>query len=114
MEVARKANPIIDSPIQVRKASKLKKILSNYQLYLFLLPALVYFIVFHYVPMYGILIAFKDFVATKGIMGSPWVGFKHFERFFDSYQFWSLIKNTLGLSVIQLIVGFPLPIFLAL
>ncbi|MEH7082631.1 ABC transporter permease subunit [Neobacillus drentensis] len=114
MEVARKANPIIDSPIQARKASKLKKILSNYQLYLFLLPALVYFIVFHYVPMYGILIAFKDFVATKGIMGSPWVGFKHFERFFDSYQFWSLIKNTLGLSVIQLIVGFPLPIFLAL
>jgi putative aldouronate transport system permease protein len=114
MEVARKANPIIDSPIQVKKASKLKKILSNYQLYLFLLPALVYFIVFHYVPMYGILIAFKDFVATKGIMGSPWVGFKHFERFFDSYQFWSLIKNTLGLSVIQLIVGFPLPIFLAL
>jgi len=114
MEVARKANPIIDSPIQVRKASKLKKILSNYQLYLFLLPALVYFIVFHYVPMYGILIAFKDFVATKGIMGSPWVGFKHFERFFDSYQFWILIKNTLGLSVIQLIVGFPLPIFLAL
>jgi putative aldouronate transport system permease protein len=114
MEVARKANPIIDSPIQVRKASKLKKILSNYQLYLFLLPALVYFIVFHYVPMYGILIAFKDFVATKGIMGSPWVGFKHFERFFESYQFWSLIKNTLGLSVIQLIVGFPLPIFLAL
>ncbi|NHC40522.1 sugar ABC transporter permease [Bacillus sp. MM2020_1] len=114
MEVVRKANPIIDSPIQVRNASKLKKILSNYQLYLFLLPALVYFIVFHYVPMYGILIAFKDFVATKGIMGSPWVGFKHFERFFDSYQFWSLIKNTLGLSVIQLIVGFPLPIFLAL
>ncbi|MFP5106731.1 ABC transporter permease [Neobacillus sp. C211] len=114
MEVVRQANSVIDSPIQVKKASKLKKILSNYQLYLFLLPALVYFIVFHYVPMYGILIAFKDFVATKGIMGSPWVGFKHFERFFESYQFWTLIKNTLGLSVIQLIVGFPLPIFLAL
>jgi putative aldouronate transport system permease protein len=114
MEVVRKANSVIDSPVQVKKASKLKKILSNYQLYLFLLPALVYFIVFHYVPMYGILIAFKDFVATKGILGSPWVGFKHFERFFESYQFWSLIKNTLGLSVIQLIVGFPLPIFLAL
>nr|WP_242069178.1 ABC transporter permease subunit [Cytobacillus firmus] len=88
--------------------------MSNYQLYLFLLPALIYFIVFHYVPMYGVLIAFKDFVATKGIMGSPWVGFKHFERFFDSYQFWTLIKNTLGLSITQLIVGFPLPIFLAL
>ncbi|USK52555.1 ABC transporter permease subunit [Bacillus sp. CMF12] len=105
---------MIDSPIQSKKRIKLKKILSNYQLYLFLLPALIYFIVFHYVPMYGVLIAFKDFVATKGIMGSPWVGFKHFERFFDSYQFWTLIKNTLGLSVTQLIVGFPLPIFLAL
>ncbi|PFN98546.1 sugar ABC transporter permease [Bacillus sp. AFS076308] len=114
MEVARKARPVFDSSIQVKKGSKLKKILSNYQLYLFLLPALIYFIVFHYVPMYGVLIAFKDFVATKGIMGSPWVGFKHFERFFDSYQFWRLIKNSLGLSVTQLIVGFPLPIFLAL
>ncbi|WP_223589380.1 ABC transporter permease [Neobacillus bataviensis] len=114
MEVARKASPVFDSSIQVKKGPRLKKILSNYQLYLFLLPALIYFIVFHYVPMYGVLIAFKDFVATKGIMGSPWVGFKHFERFFESYQFWTLIKNTLGLSVIQLIVGFPLPIFLAL
>jgi putative aldouronate transport system permease protein len=114
MEMARKANSAIDSPANVKRGLRFKKIFSNYQLYLFLLPALIYFIVFHYLPMYGILIAFKDFVATKGIMGSPWVGFKHFERFFDSYQFWRLIKNTLGLSVVQLIVGFPLPIFLAL
>lgn len=114
MEMARKANSVIDSPTKVKRGLKFKKIFSNYQLYLFLLPALIYFIVFHYLPMYGILIAFKDFVATKGIMGSPWVGFKHFERFFDSFQFWTLIKNTLGLSVVQLIVGFPLPIFLAL
>jgi len=114
MEIARKVDPVINSTTTVKKGLKLKKILTNYQLYLFLLPALIYFIVFHYVPMYGVLIAFKDFVATKGIMGSPWVGFKHFERFFDSYQFWSLIKNTLGLSVTQLVVGFPLPIFLAL
>ena len=112
--MARKANSVIDSPAKVKRGLKFKKIFSNYQLYLFLLPALIYFIVFHYLPMYGILIAFKDFVATKGIMGSPWVGFKHFERFFDSFQFWTLIKNTLGLSVVQLIVGFPLPIFLAL
>ncbi|OLS35898.1 sugar ABC transporter permease [Bacillus sp. MRMR6] len=114
MEVVRKVEPVMHSSNQVKKRLNIKKILTNYQLYLFLLPALVYFIVFHYVPMYGVLIAFKDFVATKGIMGSPWVGFKHFERFFESYQFWTLIKNTLGLSVIQLIVGFPLPIFLAL
>ncbi|WP_307311849.1 ABC transporter permease [Neobacillus driksii] len=112
--MARKANSVIDSAAKVKRGLKFKKIFSNYQLYLFLLPALIYFIVFHYLPMYGILIAFKDFVATKGIMGSPWVGFKHFERFFESFQFWTLIKNTLGLSVVQLIVGFPLPIFLAL
>ncbi|NYE04925.1 putative aldouronate transport system permease protein [Bacillus niacini] len=114
MELAKKANSVIDSHAKVKRGLKIKKIFSNYQLYLFLLPALIYFIVFHYLPMYGILIAFKDFVATKGIMGSPWVGFKHFGRFFESFQFWTLIKNTLGLSVVQLIVGFPLPIFLAL
>jgi putative aldouronate transport system permease protein len=104
----------IEHSTNMKKSTKFKKILNNYQLYLFLLPALIYFIVFHYFPMYGVLIAFKDFVATKGILGSPWVGFKHFERFFDSYQFWKLIKNTLGLSVLQLIIGFPLPILLAL
>ncbi|MEN6315108.1 MAG: ABC transporter permease subunit [Clostridiaceae bacterium] len=92
----------------------LGKILRNYELYLFLLPAVAYIIIFHYVPMYGVQIAFKDFLATKGIMGSPWVGLKHFERFFNSYQFWKLIKNTLGLSIYQLLASFPLPIMLAL
>ncbi len=104
----------VEHPTQNIKKAKLKKLLNNYQLYLFLLPALIYFIVFHYFPMYGVIIAFKNFIATQGIMGSPWVGFKHFERFFESFQFWSLIKNTLGLSVLQLIIGFPLPIILAL
>jgi putative aldouronate transport system permease protein len=106
--------PPLDTQAKANKKLQFKKILNNYQLYLFLLPALIYFIVFHYYPMYGVLIAFKDFIATQGIMGSPWVGFKHFERFFDSYQFWTLIKNTLGLSGLQLIIGFPLPIILAL
>ncbi|OAS89248.1 MULTISPECIES: ABC transporter permease [Metabacillus] len=106
--------PPLDTHAKANKKLQFKKILNNYQLYLFLLPALIYFIVFHYYPMYGVVIAFKDFIATQGIMGSPWVGFKHFERFFDSYQFWTLIKNTLGLSGLQLIIGFPLPIILAL
>lgn len=104
----------LDNPTKLNKKLKFTKIFNNYQLYLFLLPALIYFIVFHYYPMYGVLIAFKDFIATKGIMESPWVGFKHFERFFESFQFWTLIKNTLGLSGLQLIIGFPLPIILAL
>ncbi|MEH7119972.1 ABC transporter permease subunit [Neobacillus vireti] len=98
----------------LNKKSRIKQILENYELYLFLLPAIIYFIVFQYVPMYGVLIAFKDYVPSLGILGSPWVGFQNFQRFFDSYQFWTLIKNSLGLSIFQLVIGFPMPIIIAL
>src|SRR5699024_11602107 len=67
-----------------------------------------------YFPMYGIQIDFKDFTPAEGIFNSAWIGFEHFTRFFVSYYFWDLIKNTLGISVYELIVGFPLPIILAL
>lgn len=77
------------------------------------LPVL-YFIIFHYVPMYGVQIAFKDFQASEGIMGSAWVGFEHFKRFFSSSQFWPLIKNTLLLSFMQILLGFPIPILFAI
>lgn len=90
------------------------KIKKNRQLYLFVLPAFLIILIFSYGPMYGIIIAFKDYMPSLGIMGSPWVGFKHFQRFFDSYYFWELIKNTLGISIYSLVVGFPLPIILAL
>ena len=86
----------------------------NYELYLFVAPTLLYFVIFHYGPMYGAQIAFKNFIATAGIFGSPWVGFAHFERFFRSFQFWRLIRNTLVLSLYQLLAGFPIPIVLAL
>ncbi|MFK7693279.1 ABC transporter permease [Paenibacillus sp. HJGM_3] len=86
----------------------------NYELYLFLLPTLAYFIVFHYIPIYGVQIAFKNFIAVKGILGSPWTGFDHFERFFASNQFWTVLRNTVGLSVYELLVSFPAPILLAL
>ncbi|WP_231506177.1 ABC transporter permease [Paenibacillus sp. UNC451MF] len=92
----------------------MKRIRRNADLYLLFLPVLVFFIVFEYVPMYGVQIAFKDFIATKGIWGSPWVGFKHFERFFSSFYFWRIMKNTLGIGLYQLLVGFPVPILLAL
>ncbi len=92
----------------------MKRIRRNADLYLLFLPVLIFFIVFEYVPMYGVQIAFKDFIATKGIWGSPWVGFKHFERFFSSFYFWRIIKNTLGIGLYQLLVGFPVPILLAL
>ena len=93
---------------------KLNKITRNYELYLILLPGIVYYVVFHYLPMYGVTLAFKDFRASLGILGSPWVGLRHFHRFFDSFQFWTLIRNTIGISVYQLLVGFPVPILLAL
>ncbi|MEK0314922.1 ABC transporter permease subunit [Cohnella sp. 56] len=96
------------------RASLGKRIRRNWELYLFVAPALVYFVLFHYLPMYGVQIAFKNFMPAKGIMDSPWVGFAHFERFFHSYYFWDLIWNTFGISLYALAVGFPLPIILAL
>ncbi|MFS0726674.1 ABC transporter permease [Paenibacillus sp. 1P07SE] len=80
---------------------------------LFLLP-LIYLLVFKYYPMYGAQIAFRDFVAIKGITGSDWVGLKYFSRFFHSYEFWRVLRNTLGLAFYQLFAGFPFPIILAL
>src|SRR5690625_3908611 len=85
----------------------------NWQLYVFLLPAITYFFIFHYIPMYGVQIAFKDYFANLGILGSPWVGFEHFERFFNSYFFWRILKNTIILNAYGLLL-FPLPIIFAL
>lgn len=86
----------------------------NKGLYLLFLPVLVYYLVFHYTPMYGLTMAFKDFQPTKGISGSDWVGFKHFIDFFQSFYFWRVLKNTLVISLTNLIFGFPAPIILAL
>jgi len=91
-----------------------KSLRKNWDLYVLVAPVIVYFIVFDYYPMYGVQIAFKNFIATKGIWGSDWAGFVHFERFFNSYYFWRLIKNTLGISLYSLVVGFPVPLILAL
>ena len=86
----------------------------NKQIYLIVLPVIVYYFMFHYMPMYGALIAFKDFRPSLGVWKSPWAGFKHFKAFFESYYFSRLIKNTLALSIYSLIFGFPAPIILAL
>ena len=98
----------------VAKKTLWKRIAVNYEMYFFLLPAIVYYIIFHYGPLYGLQIAFKDFNGALGIWGSKWVGLKHFNNFFSSYYFWLLIKNTLVLSIYSLIAGFPMPIILAL
>jgi putative aldouronate transport system permease protein len=97
-----------------KRRTTLKNIATSWELYVFLLPAFLYFLIFHYVPLYGLLIAFKDFNPALGVWDSPWVGFMWFEDFFSSYYFWDLIKNTIGISLYSLIVGFPMPIILAL
>lgn len=86
----------------------------NKYIYLMLLPVVAYFVVFHYIPMLSAQIAFKDFSIAKGIADSPWVGVKHFKTFFGSYYFGRLIRNTLVLSVENILFGFPAPIILAI
>ena len=82
--------------------------------YMMLLPAFLIVLVFSYFPMYGIQIAFKDYKGSLGITASPWAGLGHFEKFFTSYNCWTLIKNTFAISFYSLIAGFPIPILLAL
>ncbi|WNQ10570.1 ABC transporter permease subunit [Paenibacillus aurantius] len=91
-----------------------KRIKQNYELYLFLLPVVLLYLVFRYYPMYGVQIAFKDFSPSKGIGGSEWAGFKYFIQFFESYTFWPVIRNTLSLSLQSLLFSFPVPILVAL
>ena len=91
-----------------------KRLLGCWQLYVILLPAVLYYILFLYSPMVGIQIAFRDFTPRGGIWGSKWVGAKHFERFFRSPQFSNLIVNTLRITVSSLIFTFPFPVLLAL
>ncbi|MBA2938598.1 sugar ABC transporter permease [Paenibacillus sp. CGMCC 1.16610] len=106
---------IIPQALQPTQRRRLwKRILTKYEFYIMLAIPLIWYIIFKYVPMYGIQIAFKDFSATRGIMASPWAGFRHFERFFESSYFWELLWNTLSLSLYSLLVGFPVPILLAL
>jgi putative aldouronate transport system permease protein len=91
-----------------------ERILFNWQIYVFMLPAVMYLFIFNYLPMYGILIAFKEFRPKLGIWGSEWVGLKYFVRFFSLSSFEQILRNTLTLSFYQLLAGFPLPILLAL
>lgn len=87
---------------------------SHKWLYIMLLPGLIYFIMFRYVPMGGLVIAFKDYSPFKGIWNSPWVGFENFTDFFSTNDFWMLLRNTLGISLLNLLIGFWAPIILSL
>ncbi|MDD5898627.1 MAG: ABC transporter permease subunit [Clostridia bacterium] len=101
--------------MQIRSSRRLgKRIVRHWQLYVFLLLPVVYFLIFRYVPLCGLQIAFRKYTARGGIWGSEWVGMKNFLKFFKSYQFERVISNTLRLSFYSLIAGFPLPIIFAL
>ena len=109
------ATPLSKEARRARRLARFKKrYLNNWQLYLMLLLPVIWLFIFCYLPMTGIQIAFKDFKIRQGIWGSPWVGFENFERFFTSYQFTRVLKNTLLISLYSLVASFPLPIVLAL
>lgn len=92
----------------------LRELAKNKYIYMMLVPFLLFYIIFMYGPMYGAMIAFKDFTPKLGILGSPWVGIKHFEAFFGSIYFWRLLRNTISISLQTLIFGFPAPIILGI
>ncbi|MBB3111338.1 putative aldouronate transport system permease protein [Paenibacillus phyllosphaerae] len=92
----------------------LKQMAKRYDLYLMLLLPVVWYLIFHYGPLYGLQIAFKNFNPAKGIVGSSWAGFEHFERFFNSYYFGRLLWNTMSINLFSLLIAFPIPILLAL
>lgn len=89
-------------------------LLKNRELYLMVIPVIAFYLLFCYYPMYGAIIAFKDYSPVKGILGSTWVGLQNFSDFFGSYYFWRILKNTLLISINSIVFGFPAPIILAL
>lgn len=114
---------LLDSPIPnnteksrlvLHMGDFIKNIKKDRYLLILLIPVVAYYIIFCYIPMYGAVIAFKDFIPTKGILGSDWVGFKWFAQFFKSIYFGRLLKNTIMLSVYSILWGFPIPIIFAL
>ncbi|MEF3355163.1 sugar ABC transporter permease [Paenibacillus sp. GYB006] len=91
-----------------------KRFWRNKWLYLMIVPGIIYFLIFKYIPMFGLVISFQDYKPFKGILGSEWVGFKHFERLFTEPDFWNILSNTLLLFGMNLLFYFPIPIILAL
>ena len=98
-------------PVNQRVSRELKR---NYMLYLMASPVTLYFLLFHYGPMYGVMMAFKDYRVGQGLWASPWVGAKHFQNFFNSPYFFRTLRNTLLISCYSILFGFPAPILLAL
>src|ERR1700737_4113704 len=86
----------------------------NRYVFLMLAPVVAYYLIFHSGPMYGAIIAFKDFSPAQGILGSPWIGFQNFQDFFSSVFLVRLLRNTLAINILDIVFGFPAPVILAL
>lgn len=103
---------------RLRKPSRIERVGDHlkreWQLYVMLIPVILWLLLFLYKPMYGLQIAFKDYSIFRGIAGSPWVGFEHFQTLFGNDQFVRALRNTVIISFYGLIFGFPMPILLAL
>lgn len=101
-------------PVKLRLAATAKHIRKDKHLLILFIPCIIFYIIFRYGPLYGLVIAFKDYSVWTGVLDSPWVGFKHFFRFFSTGDFWILFKNTFLLGFFTLVFGFPFPIILAI
>lgn len=103
-----------NSGIEIERESKLRLARKYWQVYVLMLPGIIYFIVFKLMPVWGLGIAFVDFKMKKGLLGSTFVGFKHFQTFFNSKNFLTIFRNTMAISLMDLFLAFPVPIILAL
>ena len=99
---------------RINDAGLWQRIMKNKYIYLIILPALIYFIIFRYVPIYGLTLAFKHYRASVGIWGSPWIGFENFRNMTINVGFLTALKNTLIISFLKILFGFPFPIILTL
>lgn len=99
---------------KIKRSETWKKVKRNKLIYLMILPGIIYFLIYKYLPMYGLIISFQDYKPYKGIMGSEWVGMEHFIRLFTSSEFWMIFKNTLVLFGLQIFIFFPIPIIISL
>jgi putative aldouronate transport system permease protein len=106
------AQQVKSKPFQ--RNTKLKLFIKQWDYQLMIIPSILFIIIFSYIPMWGVLISFKEYNLFKGFAASPWVGFRHFRMFFESPEYWGIMRNTLCISLLKLIFGFPAPIVLAL
>jgi putative aldouronate transport system permease protein len=106
----------VNTPVKAARTEKpaWKRFLMQWQVQVMIFPALLFILVFNYIPMYGVLMAFQDYNLYKGFLNSPWAGFKHFDMFFNSPDFFRVIRNTIVISALKLVINFPAPIVLAL